>query len=87
MIDSYLETLAGKRGERIAKVTAAKELSSKQSDKLAEQLKKLFGGKVELEIEVDPALIGGLKVRVGSRLVDSSVQSKLRRLETMLKGA
>lgn len=87
MMDGYLQKLAKKRGEITAQVTAAQELSDKQKQSLADALHKSVGGKVNIETRVDPGLIGGLVVRVGSRMIDNSLRSKLNRLQHAMKGA
>jgi len=86
MIDSFLATLARRRGEVTAEVTAAEELTEAQREALGEQLRKSLGQKVTVEIRVDPSLIGGLVVKLGSRMVDASLKSKLHRLEMAMKG-
>jgi F-type H+-transporting ATPase subunit delta len=50
-------------------------------------LAKLVGGEVELSSEVEPSLIGGIQLRIGSKLVDASVAAKLNRMNTAMKGA
>jgi F-type H+-transporting ATPase subunit delta len=86
MAAAYLDELARRRGEVTADVTTARELSETQQHQLEEALRQRMGGKVHLQSRVDPALIGGMVVRVGSRMVDSSLRSKLNRLHTALKG-
>ncbi|HLF58359.1 MAG TPA: F0F1 ATP synthase subunit delta [Alphaproteobacteria bacterium] len=86
MIDSYLAMLAARRGEVTAEVTAANPLSEAQEKTLAETLKKLIGAKVAVNLRVDRDLLGGLVVKVGSRLFDSSLRTKLRKLELAMKG-
>jgi len=87
MIDAYLDTLAVRRGEETAYVSSAVALTDEQQASLAESLKKAVGSKVRVETEVDPSLIGGLVVRVGSRMIDSSVKTKLQRMQLAMKGA
>ena len=87
MIDAYLAELARRRGEVTAHVTAAKALSSAQQDALMGALRQAVGSKVELDLKVDSSLLGGLVVRVGSRMIDTSLRSKLQRLELAMKGA
>jgi F-type H+-transporting ATPase subunit delta len=87
MMDAYLQELAKRRGEVTAEVTAARELSDQQKQALTDALKRSVGGKVHIETRVDPALIGGLVVRVGSRMIDNSLRSKLNRLQHAMKGA
>jgi len=86
MIESFLRRLAQKRGEVTAHVLTAQDLSPQQRDAVTEQLRKAVGRKVAVDIEVDPGLLGGLVVRVGSRMVDASLRSKLSRLQLAMKG-
>lgn len=86
MIGAFLARLAARRGEITAEVTAAQELTAAQRDAVTEQLKKAMGSKVAVELRVDPALLGGLVVKVGSRMVDASLRSKLHRLQLAMKG-
>lgn len=86
MIAAYLAELARRRGEVTAEVVAAKELSEAQRSKLTETLRRSVGAKVQVDVKVDPALIGGLIVRVGSRMVDSSLRTKLQKLQLAMKG-
>lgn len=86
MIDGYLALLAQARGEMRAEVTAARELSREQVDAVTEQLRRAVGSKVAVDIQVDPAILGGLVVKVGSRMVDSSLRSKLQRLQAAMRG-
>lgn len=87
MIDAYLAMLARRRGEETAYVSSAAALSDAQLARLAEALRQAVGSKVRVETAVDPSLIGGLVVRVGSRMVDSSVRTKLQRMQLAMKGA
>ena len=86
MIEAYLSELAQRRGEITAEVTAARNLSDAQQAALLEALRTSVGSKVQLDLKVDPALIGGLVVKVGSRMIDSSLRSKLQRLQLAMKG-
>jgi len=87
MAEAYLNELARRRGEVTAKVTTARELTANQRHQLEEALRQGAGGKVNIEASVDPALIGGMIVRVGSRMIDNSLRSKLNRLHHAMKGA
>lgn len=87
IIEAYLETLASHRGEETAYVSSAVALNDDQQTRLVDSLKKAVGSKVRIETEVDPSLIGGLVVRVGSRMIDSSVKTKLQRMKLAMKGA
>jgi len=86
VIDAYLGRLAPKRGEVAAQVASAVPLSQAQQDALASTLKTAFGGNVAVEVTVDPALLGGMVVKVGSRMVDSSLKTKLQHLKLAMKG-
>ncbi len=86
MIDAYLTELAVRRGEITAEVTSARNLSDGQQAALLDALRSTVGSKVQLDLKVDPALIGGLIVKVGSRMIDSSLRSKLQRLQLAMKG-
>jgi F-type H+-transporting ATPase subunit delta len=86
IIGGYKKRLADSRGEITARVTTAQALTDAQIADLAEKLKRSFGTKVALDIWIDPAIIGGLVVKVGSRLIDGSLRSKLQRLQLALKG-
>jgi F-type H+-transporting ATPase subunit delta len=86
MIDEFLAELARRRGEMRAEVTAAKSLSDHQQQALSEAIRRSVGGKVAVDVKVDPSLIGGLVVKVGSRMIDSSLRTKLQRLQLAMKG-
>lgn len=86
MIDSFLSILATRRGEVQAKVTAAHPLSDDQIARLETALREVAGAKVSLEAHVDQSLLGGLVVQLGSRMYDSSLRTKLQRLQTAMKG-
>jgi F-type H+-transporting ATPase subunit delta len=79
------ELIAEQRGEVTAEVTAAQALDQAQIDAIASNLKKVLGKTVQVNLHVDPAIMGGLIVKVGSRLIDSSVKTKLERLHRALK--
>jgi F-type H+-transporting ATPase subunit delta len=85
MIEAYLAQLAARRGEVTAEVTAAQALSEAQLGALGEQLRRTVGRRVTIDVRVDPELLGGMIVKVGSRMVDSSLRSKLHRLQIAMK--
>jgi F-type H+-transporting ATPase subunit delta len=87
IIGAFLEILAERRGEVTAHVTSARELTDEQLAKLTDAVKRTVGAQAQVETHVDPKLLGGLIVRVGSRMYDSSLSSKLQRLENSMKGA
>jgi F-type H+-transporting ATPase subunit delta len=85
MIAMFRALLAEHRGEVTADVTAAHPLSDVQRDALAAKIKGSLGRDVKLNVSVDPGIIGGLVVRVGSRMIDSSIRAKLARLQNAMK--
>ena len=85
MIDAFLAKLAQRRGEVTAEVTAAQPLSEAQQNALTEQLRRAVGRRVSVDIRIDPALLGGITVKVGSRMVDGSLRSQLQRLQMAMK--
>lgn len=87
MIRAYRALVARHRGEVTAEVTSATPLSEAQRAAVEQALKAAMGSSVAVRTEVDLALIGGMVVRVGSRMVDSSLRSKLQRLQLAMKGA
>ena len=86
MIRAYLAELARRRGEIAAEVTSAQALSAAEADAVTAALRQAVGAKVTVETRVDPSLLGGMVVRVGSRMVDSSLKTKLQKLELAMKG-
>jgi F-type H+-transporting ATPase subunit delta len=86
MIAAYLARLAAKRGEVTAEVASAVPLASKQIGAIETALKKVVGSNITLDVTVDPGLLGGLIVKVGSRMVDGSLRTKLQHLQLAMKG-
>ncbi len=86
MIEAYLAELAERRGEVTAEVTAALPLNESQLGLLSEQLRRGVGRRVSVEVKIDPGLIGGMVVKLGSRMIDGSIRSKLQRLQLAMKG-
>lgn len=86
IIKDYLMVLAGRRGEMTADVTSAKPLSDGQQAEIVTALQTSVGGKVSLNSTVDPELLGGLVIKIGSRMVDSSLQTKLQHLKLAMRG-
>lgn len=78
---------ANQRGIQRAVVRTAHEMSKAEADRIEALIARLVGGEVELSCEVDPALIGGIQLRIGSKLVDASLAKKLERMNTAMKGA
>ena len=77
--------IAAEKGEMTAEVTAAAALSDEQAAKLAATLKARVGKDVILKTTVDEALIGGLVVKLGSTMIDTSIRSKLAALQNAMK--
>jgi len=86
IIKGFLAMLAARRGEVTAEVTAAQALTKGQMTAINEQLNRAIGSKVAVDVRVDPAIIGGLVVKVGSRMVDGSLRTKLTRLQLAMRG-
>ncbi len=86
MIGAYQAILAARRGEATAEVISAKPLTDAQMSSLTDTLKQAVGTKVAVEAKVDAGLLGGLIVKVGSRMVDSSLNTKLQQLRLVMKG-
>ena len=86
MITAFDRIRAKQRGEMTAQVATASPMTEAQSASLAARLKQIVGNEVAIEARVDPDLLGGMVVRLGSRMVDSSVRSQLKRLSLSMKG-
>jgi F-type H+-transporting ATPase subunit delta len=86
IIAAFLRLLAARRGEITAQVTTAVKLDAEQTAALTETLKATLGAKVAVEPSVDPEILGGMVVRVGSRMFDSSLRTKLTRMQLAMKG-
>ena len=85
IIKSFRALAAAGRGEIAAEVTSAVPLSRTQLADLAQTLKQKIGKTVTLNEHVDPSLIGGLVVKVGSRMIDSSLKTKLTAMKIAMK--
>jgi F-type H+-transporting ATPase subunit delta len=87
MIDAFARLSADARGAVSAEVTTALALTPAQSKGVAAALRQALGKDPEITTRVDPAILGGIKVKVGSRLFDASLKSKLDSLKFALKRA
>ena len=85
LVRALEDRLAEERGEVTAQVRTAKPLSDQQRDMLSAALKESTGRDVVLDVEVDEALIGGLVVRLGSQMIDTSIRAKLGALQNTMK--
>ncbi|HYC16949.1 MAG TPA: F0F1 ATP synthase subunit delta [Pseudolabrys sp.] len=88
MIRGYRMLVARHKGEVVAQVTVAEKLSGNNLEALKSALKSVTGGKdIDLDVKINPAIIGGLVVQVGSRMVDSSLRTKLNSIKLAMKEA
>jgi len=88
IIRGFKALVARYRGEVTAQVTVAEPLNDKSMDALKDAVKAVTGGKdIDFDVKVDPAIIGGLIVKVGSRMVDSSLRTKLNSIKFAMKEA
>jgi F-type H+-transporting ATPase subunit delta len=85
--NAFLAELAHRRGELTVDVTSAQPLEPEQAQRLTEKLNRTLAAKVRINAMVDPGLLGGLVVKIGSKLIDSSIRTKLIGLERVMKGA
>lgn len=85
LLTALRRMLAEERGEVTAEVISAKVLTKAQADELAKTLKARVGKTVKLNVAVDESLIGGLVVKVGSKMIDTSIRSKLAALQNSMK--
>ncbi|MGC6390299.1 MAG: ATP synthase F1 subunit delta [Alphaproteobacteria bacterium] len=87
IIRDFARLMDAHRDEAVAEVTSAIALETEQSDALLATLKAALGRDVRIEAKVDPSLLGGMIVKVGSRLVDNSIANQLTQLQRNLKEA
>ena len=87
VIRAFGALVARFKGEASAEVTVAEPLSDKNLDALKAALKQVSGKDVTLNVKVDPSIIGGLVVKLGSRMVDSSLRTKLNSIKHAMKEA
>jgi F-type H+-transporting ATPase subunit delta len=85
MIRAYRSLLAQHRGEVTAEVVSAHPLDDGQMSALRERLRQALGREPRIAARVDPDLLGGLVVRIGSRMIDSSLRTKLSRIQIAMK--
>jgi F-type H+-transporting ATPase subunit delta len=85
LLQQLTALIAEDKGEVTADVTSAKALTKAQSEKLAKTLKARVGKDVKINAAVDESLIGGLVVKVGSKMIDTSIRSRLDSLQNAMK--
>jgi F-type H+-transporting ATPase subunit delta len=87
IISAFIKEVDNRRGKISAEVVSAIPLDNKRQAKIQESIISLADAKdVSLVMRVDPSLIGGLVIRIGSRMFDTSLKTKLNRLESAMKG-
>ncbi len=86
ILRAFRTLLANHRGEAAADVISAHPLDQGQQDALRQQLKTRLGRDVSIDLSVDPSLLGGLVVRIGSQMIDSSIKTRLNTLAHAMKG-
>ena len=86
MIRAFREMLAAHRGEVMAEVASAKALNDAQLASIRKTLKAAIGSDVTIRPKLEPSLLGGLVIRLGSRMMDNSLRSQLERLKIAMKG-
>ncbi len=88
MVKAFRTLVARWKGEVTAEVSVAEKLSDKHLESLKTALKSVTGGKsVDLNVKIDPSIIGGLVVKLGSRMVDTSLRTKLNAIKHAMKEA
>lgn len=86
MIRAFNSLVSAHKGETRAEVTTAYPLTEDQRAALAQQLRQRMGRDVALDVTVDPAIMGGLVVQIGSQMIDSSIRTRLNTLAQAMKG-
>ncbi len=86
IIAAFTSLLASDRGETTADVVSAHPLSAAQVTALKSQLKAKIGRDVAVNLNVNPEILGGLTVKIGSQMIDSSIRTRLNTLSTLMKG-
>ena len=87
IIQAFIDEVARRNGQVSAEVVSAVALDATRQKFVKETVSQIAGSKnISLSLRVDPSLIGGLVVRIGSRLIDTSLKTKLNRLEAAMKG-
>ena len=87
IISRYNIINSEKRGDVLADITSAEALTDQQKNEIKDQLKSLLGEKVSLNFNIDNKIIGGFIVKIGSKMIDTSLNSKINKLTTVMRGA
>ena len=86
VIRAFRRLAADHRGEETAEVVTARPLNDDQLARLKQQLRTRAGREVAIDASIDPAILGGIVVKLGSRQIDASIRTKLNRLANAMKG-
>ena len=81
IIESFLNLISNSKGELKGKLTSSKELSSEEKQKIQNELSEYFKSTLNLDYKYDPGLIAGLIIQIGSVMIDTSIKTKLKKLE------
>ena len=84
ILKNFIDVCSDKRGEIKAEIQSAKELSNEEIDKMTDDLTKNFSSKIKLNYKYDESLIGGLIIKIGSTMVDTSIKNKLQQIENRM---
>ena len=87
VINAYDLIMKSNSGEIIAEVITAAELKDDQKQEIVSNLKKMTGKQIQIQSKVQPEIIAGIKVKIGSQMIDASVSTKLNNLKILMKGA
>ena len=87
IIRGYKALVAKHKGEVTAEVTVAQPLNDARLDEIRAALRAVTGKDVQIDVDVDPSIIGGLKVKLASRMVDASLRTKLNSIKFAMKEA
>lgn len=86
VLEGFVEAAARRRRQLVAEVTCATPLTAAQRDRLAASLARLYGREIRLNVDVDPGVVGGLRVQVGGEVIDGSVAGRLDEARRRLAG-
>ena len=84
IIQSFLKLCSQKRGEVKASLISSRNLSNEELNEISSQFSETMGSKIKFDYSVDPDLIGGVKIQLGSLMVDTSIRNKLKKYEQLM---
>ena len=87
IIDSFLGLISISKGELKAKLISSKKLSKEEQKKIKTELSESLKSQLNIDYEYDPGLIAGLVIKIGSIMIDTSIKTKLKKLERNMVGA